>query len=356
MRPRVLAVAQDANPSRGFEALASVSGETMRLMVGNGKSFPHNEKTVSEMVVQSDVVLIGMSSSEVLAFPELVAAKAAIALRKPLACYGDIAGCFNRKWFADIAPHVAVYFGSSLNDATAAQSVFQNAVCYGFGNPLDDAMTFSRFTREEVRRRLLVGKDEVMVLAPGTKSITENCTIWGLLIDSLQQLSLKGKTIKLFLAAHPGDRSTTAVDVKGNALSLYEEFVTRSPFSVSLLDKEIFSSSDALAGVDLVVAFGGSIGREAGFKRIPVMSIGTEVAYQRMFQETDDRIPEAVKLGLAKLVSSESSLIAEVVDRLLNQSSVERKLMLQQQLVHCVPPPHHGYAAEQMWRTLSALL
>ena len=355
MGKRILAVARDENPKRGFEALAAVSGGSLQLMVG--KSF--TEEAIKAAVEEADVVLVGMSSSKTLSEIELFAANAAIALQKPLCCYGDIAGAFNREWFAQVAPYAAVYFGASPNDASNAKKVFSNATCYGFGNPLDETMTFSRFTREEIRKRFLVASNEIMVLAPGTKTIVENCFMWANLIDILERLHVRGFAMKLILAPHPKDRSVTAKDGEGKELTIYEEFVTRSPFPVSILGSEAgFSSSDVLPGADLVVAFGGSIGRETGFKRIPVLSIGTEIAFRRMKQESGDRIPEAVSLGLARLISDENSIrAAQIVGELLDKDgSVAGRQMKRKQEEFCVPPPYRGYAIEQMWQVLTDLL
>ena len=358
---KILAIAQDANPSQGFTALSDFiqtkwSSQTMQLMLGKGKEFPCTNKQIQEAISDNDILLLGMSSSSRLSAPELFAGHEAVRLRKPVALFGDCDGCFNREWFLPLAHSVSLYFGVSPKDAERAKKVFPNATCYGYGNPNDEQMVFSRYSREKIREKLGVSSSESLVLASGSKTVSENCLMWAVLIDTLSVLAKQGKKVKLFLAIHPGDRSFGASDrTKEAGLLLYEELVDRAPFPVVILTKDICSSSDAVVGADLVVSFGGSIARESAFKQIPVVGFGFETAYQRMLKETGNRIPEMITFGIAKLVTGSRAKRAGLINQLLTSDNPLRVQLLKNQKRICVPPPHQGYAVEMIYEALTGL-
>ena len=113
---KVVLVARDAAPSRAFSKLAPVlqeSGFDADLLVGDGK--PLIEGEIINLVERANIVVLGMSSSENLARPEILAGETAKKWGIPYGFYGDVRRCWARAragaWFEDLASRTSFYFG-----------------------------------------------------------------------------------------------------------------------------------------------------------------------------------------------------------------------------------------------------
>lgn len=351
MSKRVLLVARDAAPSRCFTRLKPVleeCGLDATVHVGDGKPLVIDNVTLGQSVAESDLVILGMSSSSELAQPEIAAGEAAQKAGKRFGFYGDVPGCWSRArvgaWFEGLAPNTVFYFGTSQVDAENARSVFQKAQLIGAGNPLREEMAFPRFSRAEIRRQLGVGDDMKVVLAPGGKFPAGNAASWAMVIDAIKQLG--GSHFQLILAIHPGD--------SGPSNNLYVDLGKLAPCPVSL----VFSNcqpngSEIVTGADIVVDFGSSVGVEAAFQRIPVVTLGFEVLFRRHEIVTGGREVEVVTTGASELVTDAKEL-AEAMKRLFTPRGFEP--MRQRQLAAYPVPKKRGAALQKMADAIQQML
>lgn len=344
MSRNVVLVARDAAPSRAFIKLEPVlrqSGFNVNLFVGDGKPFTETDEEIVSAVSGAKVVVLGMSSSQELASPEILAGNKASICGVPYGFYGDVRRCWARArvgaWFEQIAPNVAFYFGVTQADADAAQEVFPKAQLFGTGNPLREEMAFPRLTREEVRASLGVAPHEKLVLAPGNKFAGGNMASWAIVLEALSLVAAKGQYFQLVLAMHPGDRTPYA---------LYEELIAFSPVPARIVSREVFTTSDMVAGADIIVEFGSSIGIEGAYQNVPVVSLGLEVLFWQFEQESGTRVLESVEDGLSEFVMSDVAKLAETIQRLLTADGFVEMRARQKQL--CPKPKERGAVLRKM--------
>ena len=354
MSRNVVFVARDSAPSRAFIKLEPVlrqSGFNVNLFVGDGKPLTETDEEIVSAVSGANVVVLGMSSSQELAKPEILAGKKAKDSDIPYGFYGDIRGCWARArvgaWFEQLAPNVAFYFGVTQADADAAQEVFPNAQCFGTGNPLREEMAFPRFTRDEVRDRLGVAEDEKLILVPGAQYTWITLSQWVVVMDALWRLCEHGQRFQLIFTLHPGDRTPYAKDKEtGEHLEIYEHLLAYSPVSARIVDTGEMTTSEIVPGADVIVEFGSSIGIEAAYQRIPVVTLGFEPLF-RIFEEVGGtRVPEAAGNGISELVMADASRLAETIQRLLTADGFVKMRTRQKEL--CPKPTECGAVLRQM--------
>ena len=119
-----------------------------------------------------------MSSSPELSECEISACNFAILCDIPFGFYGDTYNCHERAWFAPFREKCAFFLALNEEEARKAKTVFPNAECVAVGNPLWEEFSFPETTRENVRKDLQVEWDEILVLAPGSKSAGINIANW----------------------------------------------------------------------------------------------------------------------------------------------------------------------------------
>jgi len=357
----VTLVARDVAPSRAFDRLANLLGERgfhACLCVGSGKPLEQTDSEIVSLVLSAGVVILGMSSSQDLAAPEILAGQAAKSANIPYGFYGDNRGCWQRArkdaWLGPLAPEVRFYFGTEQADADLAREVFLKAQLLGTGNPLREEMAFHRFSRDEVRSKLGLAHDEKMVLVAGTKFVGQGMASLVIAMEALSYLNSTGEKFQLILAPHPGDRTQFAIDpANGKELRVYHELMQFSPVPARIVDKSFLSSSDMVPGADLILEFGSAIGIEGAFQRVPVISLGFEISLLRLEQTNGKRQPESVEEGISELVVAHPHMLAARIEHLLTPEGYAPMRARQAQ---ACPIPERGVAVRKMADAIERIL
>lgn len=345
---KVVLLAHDVAPS---QALKMIEKELMTRdlsvwsYLGNGGEITADPSDIAATIRNSDVVLLGMSSSEKLATEEIAAAEAALEHRTPYGFYADIYKCVRRPWFERVREGASFVFVINSDEATAARELFPNAKVVISGNPLWEDFFMPKRPREEVREKLEVASDETMVLCPGGKSAVVNILHWGGVIEALSDLSTDPKHWKIFLALHPGDKTPP---------DFYQDLVTHSRVPAKIVAKEFLSSSEMLSGCDLVIESCSTIGIEAACLRKPVISYLSEIALGRLEKGSGSRSWELCVLGVAEEVRGEPMQLANCVGNLLDYGGAASLLVRQAEVYP--EPPERGSAVRKMIATLAEIV
>lgn len=331
MVKKIVFVARDAAPSGAFALLADAllkRGHTVASLCGGGKPLAVGIPEIERVAGEANLVVLGMSSSEELAGPELAAGEAARKNGVAYGFYGDVRNCWGRAregaWFAPLAKEAAFYLGVNETDAETAREVFPNAELIGTGNPLREEMFFPKVTREEVRGKLGIGDDTCLILAPGGKCAAVNIGLWSALADAV---AIPFRKLQVILACHPGDRTPFALDgvvvakaVADGAgagevenlhtLGIYDEIVKFGGGKFRIVPKAEMDTASLVVGSDLVIEFGSDLviefgsseGMRAACLRIPVITYATELALNRLESMQGSRELELVDNGGSMLV------------------------------------------------------
>jgi hypothetical protein len=339
---KILLVARDAAPSGAFKLLIPAlrkKGYYVTSILGEGKEIPDSLHEITQLVTNADIVILGMSSSRELANKEIFAASIAQKAKIPFGFYGDVPDCYQRAregaWFEPFANDTAFYFGINEADAEAAKKVFVNAKTFATGNPVREADAFPKFTNEEIRSKLNISSDTVVILAPGGKFPAANATTWTLVMDSMAWMQgLSKQKYMLLISTHPGDPATAAQKQNGEPLDMYGELMSYSPVPVKMVTKDIFNTTDLLPAASLVIDFGGSIGINAAYQQIPAISLGFGI-WENYFEKfSGKKTIEAVETGISILANPDN--LKEIMHKLLIGFGSE-ELKQQQQKMYPKP-------------------
>ncbi len=355
----VVVVGHDAAPSNCFGRLARVleeRGFKVVSFLGHGKPRTNTNEEVVGAVTGANVVLLGFSSTAELSESAIVAGQAAQAGGIPFGFYGDIPLCWTLgregKWFNALARHASFYCGVAPSDPAEAQKIFPKARFVDTGNPLrDEEMAFPKFTRGEVRAKLGLAPEEKAILLTTLKSPGCNLAMLGILIEALA--GMKNPNLRLLVSPHPGDRTPFAVDPEPKEnpkpLGLYEELLSYSPVPGRLIDRTLLTGSELVPGMDLIVEFGSSLGLEAGFHEIPVLTFAPEVVLRRFEKATGTRVTESVTQGLSVPVDrGDPTALAKTIALLLDPKSWEALTLRGHQRELCVKPAERGAALRKI--------
>jgi len=363
MPEKILFVARDAGPSGCFELLAPVleeKGLGVELILGKGSPITMTEDEISSRVLGSDLLVLGMSSDENLAQPEIFAASIAKKHELKYGFYGDVRGCWRRAregaWFNPFAFDTSFYLGLTGEDASGAISIFPNAEVFGTGNPVREKMAFPRFTREEIRKDLGVERWEKCVLVAGGKLSAGNMAQFVVTMEALHLLRKRTTYyFKLILTTHPGDRARSAVEPEtGERIPFYEDLVSLSPVPTTLIDKKNFATTDLVPGADILIEFGSSVGFAGAYRRIPVISLGFEPLYRMLEEEGDTRRFELEESGLSELVTGSPQNLAVAIEKLLHPDGFQAMRSNQERL--CTIPKKEGLALRKMDAAIEKML
>lgn len=354
----VVLVGRDIAYSSCFRKVAAAlvsQGVKATLFVGDGKQLTVSLAEVASEVACANVVLLGMSSSKVLAEPEIVAGTTAKSLEIPYGFYGDVPRCWARArkgaWFEPLAGATSFYFGVTETDTEAAREVFPNAELIMTGNPLREEMAYPELDRETVRMRLGATPDEKIIFAPGGKSVSGNIATWALVIDALTRLKDKGFLCRLIISIHPGDRIPSGTDpVTGKNLGIYEELKGLSTIPFQIIPRDILTSSNLVTGSDLIIEFGSSIGIEGAYQNVPVITLGLEILLRRNEEIYGIRTPEAVREGVSELVQPNVESLTGAIARLLTPDGFAQLRASQEKT--CPKPQVRGYAIKTIVESL----
>ncbi len=291
---KVLLVAHDTAPSAVLARLASelrALGLEVLEILGHGKPLMHSYADIEKSVLESQAVVLGMSSSEELSKEEIHAARTAFQEAIPYGFYADTYDCQFRPWFDGLKSGASFLFVINQEEGRKAKKLFHRAEIVVSGNPLWEDFHFPRVSYEEVRQRFGVKPEEIMVLCPGGKSLAVNMLHFSGVIEAVGFSKLSTlKRCKIFLALHPGDL---------NSKSAYDDLVAFSPIPVVVITKEVMSVSDLVSGSDMVVESASTVGIEAAHQRKPVINYFSELALQRLEKVSGSREWMPCKLGVA---------------------------------------------------------
>lgn len=261
----------------GFGPIAPQMNE-QHLFLGSGKQLMVSEDEIAGAIRNSDVVLVGMSSSEELSRLEIFACRAAMKAGKPYGLYADTFGCaVARNWFEPVRANASFVFVLNEKEAEDARKVFPKAKVVASGNPTWDDFFYPKLTREESRSKLGIMDNETFVLSPGGKSLAINIQLWGFVLEVLNYLGgsahLSKKKWNVVFAMHLGDQ---------NNIGSYDDLVKFSYFRTRTVASNVIPISDMIPGMDLMISCASTSEIEAVCQRKPVISYIPHTARVRM--------------------------------------------------------------------------
>lgn len=386
----VVLVAKDVAPSSAFERLeleltkqsirsfSFLRGIDRRAEAGNA------ELSMETWMEHCDVVLLGMSSSEKLAEIEIRAAEEAVKWNIPFGLYADTYGVINRGWLAHLRDKASFVFVINEEEGKKARGLYPNAKVVITGNPMWEDFCTPKLSREEVRQRLGVSDEQKMVLCSGGKNLAVNMLHWGGVIEAFSKKSAP-KDYKVFLSVHPGDKPAEEIkkiqklvaesnldldkDVvdqlidrlvktaEASYLAHYNDLVRYSKrVPVKVVTKDFMSGPDMLPGADLVIESASTLGIEAAFQRIPVISSFWEVALARIEESCGSRDWELCDSGAALRVDGDPNQLLYFIQDLLLSGSLANGFGMKERQAEAYPmPPEKGAAVRMMAETLIEL-
>ncbi len=318
-------VARDIAPSRCFEMVkSSIPNENKVIsFLGHGKPIKEPIEHIMWQAKNSDIILLGMSSSIELSKEERIVADCAIEENVPYGFYADTYGVSKRAWFEKYRDNASFLFVVSENDAEEAKDLYPNAKIVISGNPIRDGYFSLKHSRKDVRKILSIAYNETMVLCPGGKDLVSNILHFGAVLETLHRIS--DRKFKVFFTLHPGDL---------NAPSMYSDLVEHSKIPVSLKTKEEITSSNMISAADIVIDLGSDVGVEAACQRIPVISYFSYVRLGELMMSRGSGELYLAKIGAALQINGDSELLRTSIISLLFDFS---KMREQQKKVFPVP-------------------
>lgn len=332
-------VARDVAPSKCFEMVkSSISVEHKVIsFLGHGKPIKEPIEHIIWQAKNSDVVLLGMSSSFELSKEERIVADCAIEKNIPYGFYADTYGTPKRIWFEEYCSRASFLFVVSENDAEESKDLYHNAKIVISGNPIRETYFSLRHSRKNARKILSISDDDTMVLCPVGKDLVSNILHFGAVIEALHGIS--DRKFKIFFTLHPGDL---------NPPSMYEDLIKYSKIPVLLKTKEEIISSDMIPAADIVIDLGSDIGVEAACQRIPVISYFSYVRLGELVMSRGNDELYLAKIGAALQINKNFELLRTSIISLLSDSS---KMREQQKKAFPVPP-EKGAAVRKIIETL----
>lgn len=294
----VTLVGRDAAPSKAFGRVAEElekRGVKCAAFLGGGKPIIASTEQIAANIKISNFVMIGMSSSSELAKEELFAARVVVEAGVPFGFYSDTFGSYQRPWFETFRYKASLLLVLNEQEKAAAQKLYPNAEIVVAGNHEWEDAAFPKYSREEMRSKLGVAENETLVFLPGHKSVPITSYLLMSAVHAMNQVAAEmgNRGWKVILAPHPGD---------GVSPKAYAEPVLFTKVPVAIVTKEKtyvrkensagsepeleereggFPSSDILPAADLLVESASTFCQAAAIRRIPVISVLSEVSKQR---------------------------------------------------------------------------
>ena len=247
---------------------------------------------LTERIANSDAVICGMSSSEKLAAPEIMAANMAQQLGVPFCLFADSFNAHLKPYFNKWLYKAAALMVLNSAEAQKAREHLKDVKVVATGNPAWEKFFFPRFTREEVRDRLTIPEDCFVILSPGTKELVVNVLLWGGLLDAATPLD----NALVLASVHPDDQSP---------IEEYDKLADWSNGRLQVVvsdrdDPESMTGSNMLPGADAVVDCCSTIAIEAACQRIPVITYAPEAAQIRRKKNGGSRAWEPAEMGITQ--------------------------------------------------------
>lgn len=249
-------------------------------------------------LIGTDIFIVGMTSEERFALPEVACATLGRKLNTDVFFYADTFGVWNRPWFESVITELqglATIFVLNEEEAGLAQAKFPSATVVATGNPCWDKFFFPTKTREMVRLTLGINNGERVMLCPWGKSKEVN------ILHGQKAIEVAGQTgVGLVtISPHPGDMTP---------LEDYYSVAKGAPVSVRFVTMNEMPCSDLIPGVDLVFESASTIGIEAVCQRVPVVDWFSDIALARLEKATGSRLWPLCEQGAALLYQNSDDL------------------------------------------------
>ncbi|TSC82971.1 MAG: hypothetical protein G01um101419_373 [Parcubacteria group bacterium Gr01-1014_19] len=236
----------------------------VRALLAHGKPLDDfSVESIQAMVLTSNLVLAGMSSSEKLSKEEIVAVQTAMDNDIPYGFVNDIFDCYKRPWFAPFREKASKLFVVAPDEIPEAKTLFPNADVVASGNPCWEDYFDPTMPKSEVRKLLGIPDEHKVVLCVGGKDPIGNM-IYGDTIRAMTEIAgTFDPAYTVVLAPHPGD------PVKPENYECFAEF---SKFPVVKIAKPgVIPTRDLIAASDVLVVLASNLGIEAACQRKPVI-------------------------------------------------------------------------------------
>ncbi len=352
----VVCIAHDASPSRAFVRLAEelrAEGISTLTLVGDGQRDVASHNEVVNAVKDTRLLLLGLSASSDVAWPETTAAVVA-GSRVPYGFYSDAPLAWRRAMpggtHAEVADEARFCVGITRDkreSVRSAQEAFPHAKIIETGNPLREEWFYPEYQRPDVRSALGIGVNEHLLLAPGGKDVEGNRELWKLLVEGVNTLRFPGSW-RIILTNHPGDeyaRSPGAYeDIERYAVGVCR--VTRAFGSLR-------STADLMVGADVVASFG-TEDVTAACLRIPHLTIrvGRLVKrYERVFGVSET---EAERATVSASCEPLPGVIGDMLMRYLDGEN--RELWRGRQELQYPKPEKRGAVLAKMVEAIDQIL
>jgi hypothetical protein len=355
---RAVLVGRDAAPSKAFKMVKAeleVRGWQVDAFLGEGGSFIPDMDKVMEVVKTATCVLTGMSNPADRAEEEVLAADRAREAGVPFGFYADAPGRLKAEWFAHLREDASFLFVLNREERKDAEHIYRKAAANGAifesGNHEWEDASFPKFSYDEIRGRLGIGKGEIMVLVPGHKSTAISAFLLVSTVHALNQpFVMKGRQWRVVFAPHPSD---------GQAQSGYKAYAeavicTNVPaVTVTIVAKDKtyvrvtkpgtkepemmeveggFTTSDLLSGADLMVESASTFGQAAAIRQIPTISVLSEVSKIRNVPTFGKRDLYLVVQGVSEEVYGDANALAAKIIEVLTPEYKARVQPLQKAL------------------------
>lgn len=307
-------IARDAAPSQVLERVRTelqVRGHRVGAILGHGKPLgDFSETSIYSLVLTSDLVLAGMSSTEELSKEEILAVKVAADNNIPYGFVCDLFDGFKPPWFADFRAKASKIFVVIEGEIAEAKGLFPNAEVIASGNPCweDFFDTLGPEEKEALRSRLGLVPNRKTILAAGGKDLMINMTFFGGVVSAVNAIERNRKFLErvdkitspefqVILSIHPGDSSD---------VSIYKSFMQNQHGGLSRVPVAIDRGTKPeklLSISDVVVVLGSNTGIAAACQRKPVINYFTEL--YRNYIEAGGGWPwkPCSELGIAEFVT-----------------------------------------------------
>jgi hypothetical protein len=255
-------VATDTNPSDAFRRIAALPGvereADITLYVGHPLGTPHDEACMRAAIAQSDVLIVGMSSSPALAAMEIEAIRTAHICHKPYGFFSDAPGCYAREWFEPYRNDASFIAVVHESDVVQANRLFPNAIVTLTHHPKEEDDGVRKMTTEGVRARLgLLPSDErKLVVIAGTKTLEINKET----IRATQGALGTSPQWYVVFSKHPGDKNPNS-----------EYKLTDAVSTGQLVEKALVPSEELILAADVFINILSTMIRRAAHFEVPTV-------------------------------------------------------------------------------------
>jgi len=294
----VLLVGMDVAPSKAFQALQQElegRGVTVQFFLGFGNALPLEKRSIASAVAQADILLTGMSSFEKESAVELAFISEAIKKNVPWGAYQDTYGTLGRAQFQAALSQANFLFVIDENEKQKAKDMFPEEVkIVVVGNPTWDEYFFPATSREQVRQKLGIEEEEILVLIPGVKSLMVELPLISATIDAIKASGDKSNYCVVF-SPHPGSQIL---------IQAYQELDwCQDNIRVRMVPKEEMSGNEILPGSDLVVSSVSSLIIGAACQRINLIGWLNQFELNRQQELNGQEIWPPMKMQLGPILT-----------------------------------------------------